>query len=543
MIIARSRSFSTCAGLLAMCVFSSAAQPPVVLQPYPQRVRTFYKTDDGGIPKELPSKSKPLPQGDVSALAVASDGAVWLGFHNGLVRYQAQAPDRDKRQYFAGKRYLPDDDVLALLADSNGGVWVRTGAGISHIEFKPMTLEVKAAMFEDRVSKRHDRYGLVASSRLDRPGDLGSNQPEPTDNDGLWTSMYAAGECFRYATTKSPDALSRATKSIEAVLFLTPVTGIPGYPARSFVKRGDADADSAAWHDSSDGRYRWKGDTSSDELVGHFFLYGIAFDLLPDGGLKKKVAATARAIADHILNHHYYLVGETGQPTTWGRWSEEYFKSKEGYPDAPLNALELLSFLKVTAHVTGDSKYQKEYLHVANDLGYAALTTMYLQRWEELNYSDEELFMLPLYSLMQYEKDPALRSLYNDALEQWWQNEQREDCPLWTFIYALARPDRNTDLSGAVWTLNRIPMDLVEWKVVNSTRHDLKIDESLDRSGKRQTEVLLPPDERPVRKWNSNPFVVDGGNGGRNEDDGAFFLLPYWLGRYHRLIQESRSGY
>ena len=28
--------------------------------------------------------------------------------------------------------------------------------------------------------------------------------------------------------------------------------------------------------------YRWKGDTSSDEIVGHFFLYSIACDHLED---------------------------------------------------------------------------------------------------------------------------------------------------------------------------------------------------------------------------------------------------------------------
>jgi len=37
-------------------------------------------------------------------------------------------------------------------------------------------------------------------------------------------------------------------------------------------------------------------------------------------------------------------------------------------------------------------------------------------------------------------------------------------------------------------------------------------------------------------KWNGNPFIVDGGNGGYSEDDGAFFLLPYWMGRSHGFL-------
>jgi hypothetical protein len=39
-------------------------------------------------------------------------------------------------------------------------------------------------------------------------------------------------------------------------------------------------------------------------------------------------------------------------------------------------------------------------------------------------------------------------------------------------------------------------------------------------------------------KWNGNPFRIDGGNLGRTEDDGAFFLLPYWMGRYLGLLLE-----
>ncbi|MEY3283202.1 MAG: hypothetical protein RIR86_1215, partial [Acidobacteriota bacterium] len=47
-----------------------------------------------------------------------------------------------------------------------------------------------------------------------------------------------------------------------------------------------------------------------------------------------------------------------------------------------------------------------------------------------------------------------------------------------------------------------------------------------------------PYDELPMSKWNGNPYRLDGGSDGRREDDGAYFLLPYWMGRYHKLIGE-----
>ena len=81
-------------------------------------------------------------------------------------------------------------------------------------------------------------------------------------------------------------------------------------------------------------------------------------------------------------------------------------------------------------------------------------------------------------------------------------------------------------------------MDLVEWTVKNSPRADVPVDPLGDRFGRRQALIVLPYDELPMSKWNGNPYSLDGGKGGRSEDDGAYFLLPYWMGRYHKLWPE-----
>jgi hypothetical protein len=502
------------------------AASPVRLTAQPQKFRTFYALDDERVPSAL-SESR--------TVTIASDGAVWRDSPTGLWRVDKNAAPRDRNQYFAGLRYLPDDDVQSLVADDEAGMWVRTKTGVSHIELRPMTLAAKAEMFEDRIRKRHDRHGLVASSTLRVPGDLSTNQLRDDDNDGLWTSMYAAAECFRYAVTHSPDALVNAKKSIEAVLFLEEVAGKRGFPARSYIRRGEPMPTDGQWHWTADGQYYWKGDTSSDEIVGHMFLYSVATDLLPDAALKKRIAATTARIMDHIINHGYYLIDVTGQPTKWGRWSPEYFKKEPG--DSALNALELLSFLKNAAHITGNARYEAEYKRVALKMAYAQLTTRYLQLREEINYSDEELAMLPIYCLFRYETDQRMRDrYYRLALNAWWENEVREENPLWTFIYATAQPDLPVDLESAARTLYRMPVGTIEWSVKNSHRQDVVLDDAVDRFRREQAKTLLPRDELPVTKWNANPFVVDSGTGGRSEDDGAAFLLPYWMGRYHHLL-------
>jgi hypothetical protein len=381
---------------------------------------------------------------------------------------------------------------------------------------------------------RHDRYGLVADSALASPGDTASNRLADSDNDGLWTAIYAAAECFRYKVTRSPEALANARKSVEAILFLEEVAGRRGFPARSFIRKGDPMPQGGEWHWTSDGRFYWKGDTSSDELVGHFFIFSIAFDLLPDKALKQRIAETAHRIMDHILNHGYTLVGLDGRPTTWGWWSPQ--KLAEQPDERALNSLQLLSFLKTASHITGDPRYEAEYRKVAWELKYADWITRLSDFRQELNYSDEELAMLPLYCVFEYEKDPALLAAYRRAADAWWENIQREANPLWTFIYLKGRPEARVDLAAAVWTLYRTPLDTIKWTVKNSQRHDIVWAPAMDRFGEREALTLLAPDERPVMRWNSNPFVVDGGDDGRGEDDGAAFLLPYWLGRYQQLL-------
>jgi hypothetical protein len=531
------RGIIVAASLAAVCLHAPAAES-IRLTAYLQKFRTFYGTDDPNVPERVKRAPETNATSSFTCAAVASDGARWFGTHAGVIREDAAAEVLDRRQYFAGRRYLPDDDVRNLEPDDSRGMWVRTRTGASHIEMRPMTLEQKASYFERRIHQRHDRYGLVASSRLRVAGDLSTNQLDPSDNDGLWTAIYAASQCFRYAATHSPEALANAKASIDAVLHLESVTGRPGFPARSYIRKGDYREPDGVWHWTADGLYEWKADTSSDEIVGHFFLYSVAWDLLPDQELRQRIRATVTRIADHILEHGYNLTDITGRPTTWGRWSRQYFDSKAGAPDSALNSLELLSLLKAAAHITGDTRYEAEYHKAAIDLKYLEQTTRLLELTHEINYSDEELAMLSFYPVWIYEQDPKFLDFYQRAVNEWWQNIRREKNPLWTLIYLKSKPTEPVDLAGAVWTLYRTPMDLIEWTVRNSGRRDITIDPRHGRFREAQSTLPLAPDERPVMKWNGNPFQVDGGNGGRSEDDGSFFLLPYWMGRYLGVLSE-----
>ena len=507
---------------------AAAAWEPVQLGPYPQKVRTWHDLNDPQVPPPLRANPKPLPIAGMTAVTVATDGAAWLGSTQGLMRVQNRGSERDRRQYLAGRRFLPDDRVMAIVPDEAAGVWVRTATGVSHIEWRPLTLAQKASVFEQRIRARHNRHGLVADCRLRTHGDPASFVPVSNDNDGLWTALYAAAECFRYRVTSSPEALERASRAIEAILFLEEVAGKRGFPARSFVRKGEPIPRDGEWHWTADGEYCWKGDTSSDEIVGHFFILSVAYDLLPDASLRRRIVETTDRIANHILKHGYTLTDLDGQPTLWGWWGpDDLARHPE---ERALNSLQWLSFLRTAIHITREPHYEKEYQKAVMTWRYPEMATRLNEFRTEMNYSDEELAMLAFYPLLLYEKDPTLQATYRRALEEWWKNMQREANPLWIFIYLAGNPEGQASVADAAWTLYRMPMDTITWTVRSSHRQDLVKAPAPDRFGKAEWLTLLPPDERPVMRWNANPFVVDGGDDGASEDDGAAFLLPYWMG-------------
>jgi hypothetical protein len=477
-----------------------------------------------------------LPILDIRGIAAGPDGRIWMATEEGAVSFRPDAAQRHRWFYFWGQRYLLDNRVENIVAEENRA-WIRTRSGVSLIEFKPFDLEQKSAFFIERLQQRHNRNGFVSDCKLLRRGDVASCRQAPSDNDGLWTALCVAAECLRYGVTRSPEALRNARASLAALERLESITGIPGFPARALIHRGEYRDPGGEWHWTADGQWEWKGDTSSDELVGHFFAYAVAYDLLPDEKDRQAIRPVVSRIASHLLDHDLKLVGFGGRVTRWGNYSTEYFETAEGMKEAPLSSLELLSHLRVADHVTSEEKFAAAYRRLVNQLGYAGNVARFaMERPREVNYSDEELAFLSFYPLLRLEDDPRLRKQFQDALRGLWRRAQREENPLWDFIYAVGAGTKDFDRESALETLEGIPLDTISWTVKNSQRVDLEIDPSRGRFGEMQAKQSIPANERRVMKWNDNPYQLDGGDDGRSEDDGAFFLLPYWLGRYHNLL-------
>ena len=228
-----------------------------------------------------------MPYNQFTTASAGKEGAVWFGTIKGAIYF-----DGNHWAYRQGKRWIPDDMIRDIVVSNKGNAWIATGNGISHIEYKPMTFSEKAKWYEDEIDRYHRRtpYEYVLEVNLPVPGDKTSVKKHDSDNDGLWTSMYGAGECFAYAATKDPKAKARAKKALDAMIFLRTVTqggthpAPPGFIARTILPTSGHDPNEGRverdrkeretgdkywkvidprWPVSADGKWYWKTDTSS----------------------------------------------------------------------------------------------------------------------------------------------------------------------------------------------------------------------------------------------------------------------------------------
>jgi hypothetical protein len=481
-----------------------------------------------------------LPVEDVTALAITEQGDVWIGTSRGAVLHR---PGAERTWYYrAGKRYLPDDSVRSIaVAPGGASVYFLTGLGVGRIDMRTTTLLEKAETIEQRVNERHRRYGMVAACMLDDAENPTSHTIHDNDNDGLWTAYHVAAMSLAYGATKEAAKQASAREGMHALYLLQNVSGTPGLVARSIVPPEIGKTKSEQWRPTADGQWYWKSDTSSDEIDGHYLAFYAYYEHIAQHDPEEQALARKqiRALTDYILENNYQLIDWNGKRTRWGFWNPESLNTPPlNYEENGLNSLQILSFLKVAHFVTGDAKYERHYRKLILEHDYLTNTLLTKKLFpDENNHSDDQLGFVAWYPILQLEQDPRVRRALHHGVFRHYEVVRPEQPSFYTFAFATI--DRgNADLEGAIENLRQIPTDRRTWAVTNSTRDDVVFDARANRFGRALLTRVLPADERCFEKWNADPYVPDGGGDGREEDDGAAYLLPYWMGRYHGFIAE-----
>lgn len=485
--------------------------------------------------------SEGLPVEKITALAIDKNDEIWIGTTQGAILY---TPYEDGRQWYyrAGKRYLINDVISDIaLAETGKPVYFKTAEGISKIDAIERTLAQKAEIIENRIDTWHRRMGLVAACVLDDAENPTSHHISDNDNDGLWTSYHVVAMSLAYATTGEVRYLNSAKKGMHAMIMLQNASGIPGLVARSVVPVSERDQKNEQWRLTPDGTLLWKSDTSNDEIDGHFFAFYVYWEHIAkhdpkEAELIKKQAST---IMNYIVDNNYQLIDWDGERTKWGFWNPELLNDDpDHYIENGLNAAQILSFLKVSYYITGTEKFKKHYDKLITEHGYLGNILLEKKVFPDANnHSDNQLGYCALYPLLQLEFDPKARNTLQRAVRRHYRTLSRDGSSFFYFASATIDPDF-VDIKSAVLDLHQTPTDRRQWKMTNSNRKDIVWSPYLTRFNRAQLLNILPGDERNWGKWNGNPYYPDGGGDGRAEDDGASWLLGYWMGRYHGFISE-----
>ena len=494
----------------------------------------------------------------VNCIECSPDGMMWVGTDVGVVRFDKEY----NPSLLFSRRWLMNDKVNSIAFDKEGNAWIATDGGVSCIRQNQMSLADKEKNLYGQLMYRHIREPWTCGSvRLEVAGDTATWKPEDDDNDGEYTGGYLAMESFRYAVTKSEDAHQKARKAFDFLRLLQTVTGTRGFFARSVVpptwtkvhdvNRQYTERELAEelvkdprykpveqrWRPSADGKWLWKGDTSSDEMDGHFMAYFYFYEYAANDEEKRMVRDHVKNIIDELIANNYNLIDIDGTHTHWAVWSPEQLNGDPDWSsEKSLNSFELLAYLKFTYGITGDEKYQKEYLRLINEHGYlenAKGINSKNPAWQIYFDLTMEGYMFPI--LFKYEADPGIRAVYSEMLEKWMQN-QKEGENLYNNLAYTICTGKKINVNQTIDFLKDTPLDLVDWHIDHTKREDVSIVRTpiLEEV---QIDKLPPASIRATVRWDKNPWSAVNGNPNSMREP-VFWLWPYWEARYLGIIQE-----
>jgi hypothetical protein len=450
---------------------------------------------------------------------------------------------------------LPSDNVISIAKGPETSVLVLTDKGLGKICFEKMTLHDKAMIYDKQMRSRHIRHGFNAEIVDMTDGDFTTGYMRTSDNDGLWTTMYHAGEVFRYAVTGSEEALQNVRESLDALERLYTINGIPGFPSRSFERRGYK-YDDKPWRRAEDPEWDWKSTTSSDEVIGHIFVFGAIAEIVEEKETKEKAIMLIDTLMSHIVKNDYYMIDWNGEPTLWAKWNPDYVNMHpKMVGDRKLNASNIVAMLQTAYHFTNKEKYKEAAFYLMDEHGYFENLMRPMNSigrapedandWSKMlsngwNHSDDEMYYVGYWGLYRYAFNDTLKAHYRDAIIDHFEYERPEKEGLWNIMTALVDAD-DIDLEEAVWYLQEYPLDLIGWTIKNSHRKDI---EFIPENFRGQTiKEMLPASELRISRHNANRFDLDAAGAGRSEDSpGDIWLLPYWIGRYLGVISAPEEG-
>jgi hypothetical protein len=470
---------------------------------------------------------------DTTCVAEGFESDYWVGTMRGAIRAV-----KGEYYYFGCDRWLPHEKVNAIACGDNAA-FIATDGGLGIITYEPYTMQKKAASYKRWIDEwGMKRLGFVCTLSLD---DDGKYIRFLSDNDVGWLCHYLDALCFEYAVTGDPAVKAEAIDAFKSIKWSEEITPIDGFPARAIYAVGEeailASTGSAGrpseWNLTEDGKWRWKGDTSSDEVASQYYTMAVFYDLVAEGKDKAAVVDHVRRMTDHIIDNGWVLRDLDGKPTVWARWEPDFINDPQHVAERALNSAQALNIIATAQHIVGDTeKYRKAKAQLL-EWKYPEMTLRTKMVFPFYTHFDDRLAFLGYYPLLNYETDPRLRAMYMRSLQRSWEAKRFENQTWFNFIYG-ALTGNECQNEAAVLHLRDYPLESVYYGWSCSHRQDLQVPKGY--TNYVSDTKALGPREQGVRRWDRDPLLLEGPSAHAVVDPSSF-LDAYWMGRYYGFIE------
>lgn len=530
-------------------------------------VAGFTTLVDNAVPLNLTVfQSDRVPLTGATDIARTADEGFIVTTNGGAYR-MIDRGDGPEWRFYNTLRWVADNDVRAVAttpADVDSPIYFGSAAGLTWATVENMTIEDKMGLMREKIEIRHDRDGAVADSHLMVPGDLSTNIPWDSDNDGGWTCYWIIAECMRWKETEDPQAKINFDKSLQAMLNLRLLTGEDWFLARSLIRKDGCrlddcdDPNDGEWYTSPDGEWWVKSDTSNDEVTSHLFMMGPAYDLCADETQKHAIAAHVSNIIGGIIDHGYQLWKPTGECTTYGQFDPEYVNFFGLFGDGGQRSVQMLAGLNLSIYMTQDQESKGTTTDLPPSQKFMDAKTFLMN--DDNHYDDnvlvsteppgrhgngdgDELSTQAFFILVQYEPDALLKAKWLEGWNRVYHYLHMQQDAVWDAIHGVITGTVPEMYTGERW-YRVYPMDLIRWNIHNSHRLDLipAPDFYLEKDPARRMRSdgrIIPADERPNDRHNTSQFTIEGGWGDTVEMDSGDVQAAYWMSRHYGFILQA----
>lgn len=396
------------------------------------------------------------------------------------------------------------------------------------LTFTATAAERDAFSIEAAILTRHMPYGTILNPIFTAPGSTAIAGYTRCGDSAIWTGHYLAAEAFRYAVTRSNNALANVRTAVAGLTMLTDVTGTNllarcALPAASPYAAGieSEEAANGIHQTTRNGQpWVWIGNTSRDQYCGVFFGLGAAYDLIAAPDIRTAITSLATRLTQNLSGNAWNIVMPDGSISTT-------FLIR---PDEELAMLQVAQHMNPTA-------FASQYSQAA---GLMAITVPLPLGVDAANnqssYFKFNLDFISLYNLIRLQSPTSSAMKYYEegfaAVRTATATHQNAHFDI--IDHALHGPNaaRDADAVAALqaW-LQRPRTDIfVDWR------------NKIPACAANEACNPLPIAERPPSDflWQLDPYQLSGGGQGIIETAGIDYILPYWMGRYYGVIPPDR---